>query len=208
MLLNKYQIYAILFIIILSSTYLSKEILHMADEETPPKPAEENPSEGAPAEAAPPASSSKKKLLLFAFVPILVFGIIAAILYFSGALKGFFPAHKKTDEVAKVEKPPEKLLYYDLPEIFINLNSGSGRINFLKITLSLEVNDEKKVKHIEEVKPRIIDQLQVYLRQLKIDDLKGSAGLQKLREELLVRINSVLEPEKVNDVLFKEMLLQ
>jgi flagellar FliL protein len=43
---------------------------------------------------------------------------------------------------------------------------------------------------------------------LRIEDLQGSAGLLRLREELLTRVNSSVKPAKVNDVLFKEMLVQ
>ncbi|MFX9073467.1 flagellar basal body-associated FliL family protein, partial [Acinetobacter baumannii] len=56
--------------------------------------------------------------------------------------------------------------------------------------------------------PRIIDNFQVYLRELRLDDLKGSAGMYRLREELLLRVNMAAQPVKIKDVLFKEMLVQ
>ena len=56
--------------------------------------------------------------------------------------------------------------------------------------------------------PRIVDSFQVYLRELRIEDLQGSAGLQRLREELLMRVNSAAQPTVVRDVRFREMLGQ
>ena len=56
--------------------------------------------------------------------------------------------------------------------------------------------------------PRIIDNFQVYLRELRVEDLQGSAGMLRLREELMMRVNNAVKPAKVNDVLFKEMLVQ
>ncbi len=53
-----------------------------------------------------------------------------------------------------------------------------------------------------------MDNFQVYLRELRIEDLKGSAGMYRLREELLTRVNAAIAPAKVHDVLFKEMLVQ
>ena len=53
--------------------------------------------------------------------------------------------------------------------------------------------------------PKIIDNFQTYLRELRIDDLKGSAGMYRLREELLIRVNAGAAPIKIKDVLFKEM---
>ena len=58
------------------------------------------------------------------------------------------------------------------------------------------------------VVPRVIDNFQTYLRELRVDDLNGSAGLYRLREELLTRVNVAVQPAKVNAILFKEMLIQ
>jgi flagellar FliL protein len=41
-----------------------------------------------------------------------------------------------------------------------------------------------------------------------MDDLKGSAGVLRLKEELLRRINVAAAPYKVRDVLLKEMIVQ
>ena len=50
---------------------------------------------------------------------------------------------------------------------------------------------------------------QVYLRELRVEDeLSGSAGVYRLKEELLARVNAAVEPINVTDVLFKEMLVQ
>jgi flagellar FliL protein len=56
--------------------------------------------------------------------------------------------------------------------------------------------------------PRIIDNFHVYLRELRAEDLRGSAGLYRLREELLIRVQAIADPVVVRDVLFKEVLVQ
>jgi len=56
--------------------------------------------------------------------------------------------------------------------------------------------------------PRIVDQFQSYLRELRVDDLRGSAGVMRLKEELLRRINVAAAPYPVKDVLLKEMIVQ
>ena len=61
---------------------------------------------------------------------------------------------------------------------------------------------------VQAVIPRVIDNFQTYLRELRVDDLNGSAGLYRLREELLTRVNVAVQPAKVNAILFKEMLIQ
>ena len=82
------------------------------------------------------------------------------------------------------------------------------RGNFLKISLSLELDDANDIPRVEAVLPRIVDAFQSYLRELRPEDLRGSSGMYRLREELLARVNASAQPAKVNDVLFKEMLVQ
>ncbi len=56
--------------------------------------------------------------------------------------------------------------------------------------------------------PRVLDNFQVYMRELRLDDLSGSAGLFRLKQEMLSRINRAVEPVQVSDVLFSELLVQ
>ena len=149
----------------------------------------------------------RKKLLLLIGLPIVLLIAAAAGLYFSGLADSFL----KGDQEAKSEAPPppKPAVFLDLPEILVNLNSaGSRRVNFLKISISLEVESPSDVVKLQTLMPRIVDSFQVYLRELRIDDLKGSAGMYRLREDLLRRINEAARPVKINDVLFKEMLIQ
>ncbi|MDR3438530.1 flagellar basal body-associated FliL family protein [Telmatospirillum sp.] len=162
-------------------------------------------------EAAPvrQGSSSKKKKLILIVVAILAVVGVAAGLYFAGFLDPLLHATKSEKKVEE-EKPKEvhAAVFYDLPEILVNLNSAGRKQNFLKIRVSLELDSPLDVSKVESVMPRIIDNFQVYLRELRIEDLQGSAGMLRLREELLTRVNNAVKPAKVNDVLFKEMLVQ
>ena len=67
-------------------------------------------------------------------------------------------------------------------------------------------SEDQKV--LEQVLPRVVDNFQVYLRELRAEDLRGSAGLYRLREDLLSRAQTAAAPADVRDVLFKEMLIQ
>ena len=105
--------------------------------------------------------------------------------------------------------PPEaNVVFYDLPDLLVNLNTGSKQASYLKLSVALELEDEGGIDRLEKMLPRVIDNFQVYLRELRLEDLSGSAGLYRLKEELLVRVNRAVAPVKVSDVLFKEMLVQ
>ena len=50
--------------------------------------------------------------------------------------------------------------------------------------------------------------VQAFLRELRIEDLEGAAGMYRLREELLRRVSVTAAPAVVRNVLFREMLIQ
>ena len=162
------------------------------------------------AEAQPKARGTiGKKLVLFVIVPVLALGGGGAGAYFTGMLDpllGKQASHAGGEDGANA--PPAASVYYDLPELQVKLSTGGRKSNFLKISVALELADESVVQRLQTVMPRIIDNFQVYLRELRIEDLSGSAGIERLREELLLRVNAAIRPAEVRDVLFKEMLVQ
>ena len=96
-----------------------------------------------------------------------------------------------------------------MPDLLVNLNAGAGRrTSFLKLTLSVELKSIDDAGVFEANLPRIVDNFQIYLRELRPEDLRGSSGFLKLREELLTRVQLSAAPARVNDLLFKEMLVQ
>lgn len=100
------------------------------------------------------------------------------------------------------------VIFYELPELLVNLTPKGTQTSFLKIRVSLELDEGADVAAIGRLLPRIIDNFQVYLRELRADDLHGSAGVYRLKEELLVRVRVAVHPVEVRDVLFKEILVQ
>ena len=57
------------------------------------------------------------------------------------------------------------------------------------------------------IEPRLLDMMQTYLIELKPDDIKGTAGMYRVRQELLRRVNDVV-PGSTKDILFKTIILQ
>ncbi len=152
---------------------------------------------------------SGKKLVLFVILPLILLIGAGAGIYFSGVLDMLLGKKHEEQHVEEapppVEGPP---VFYDLPDMLVNLNSSGKRPAFLKIKISVQVAKREDIPAIEHVLPRIVDNFQVYLRELRLEDLKGSAGMYRLRQELLLRITAAAYPVKVKDVLFREMLVQ
>jgi flagellar FliL protein len=161
------------------------------------------------ASAPPPKKRGMARLLLFILLPILLLvGGGGAGLYFSGYLDSML-GKPPADADAKPDKTPHEVVFYDLTDdMLVNLNTGGKKTSFLKMAVSLQLENKDDQPKVEAVKPRIIDTFQTYLRELRPEDLRGSAGLYRLREELLIRVNNAVAPTKVDDVLFREMLVQ
>jgi flagellar FliL protein len=150
--------------------------------------------------------NKKMFIIIGAVVGLLVLGGgIGATLYFTGVLGKKDAAAEQT---AAKDTGKGTAVFFSLGDILVNLSGEGKHPNFLKIKVSLELADEKDVPMMEAIKPRIIDNFQVYLRELRIEDLRGSAGLYRLREELLLRVTEAAQPIRVRDVLFQEMLVQ
>lgn len=112
------------------------------------------------------------------------------------------------EEVGRVNYAASDLIFYELPDMIVNLNTSGSQPRFLRIRVALEFGDRKIVSKIRRDMPRIIDHFQVYLRELRREDLRGSAGMYRLKEELMIRVNQTVQPSRVRDVLFREMLVQ
>ncbi len=144
---------------------------------------------------------SGKVLVLYIGLPaLLVLGVGG---YFAMSMFSASPE----EEVSETQLEKE-VVFYDLPEILVNLSQREERAQFLKIKVSLEVPDKSVSMALQPVLPRILDTFQVYLRELRADDIEGSAGVYRLKEELLRRVNLAIRPRKIDRVLFKEIIVQ
>src|SRR5260370_42339147 len=96
-------------------------------------------------------------------------------------------------------------VFLEVPDMLVNLSSPPGeRVQYLKVKIVLEVKEERQVEAIKPTMPRVTDIFQTYLRELRVSDLNGSAGLFRLKEELTRRGNTVNLPSQGNAGLFKE----
>jgi flagellar FliL protein len=163
------------------------------------------PEEPAAGEAAePPAKAlGRRKLILLAIPLVLV--LAGAGLWFSGVLPRLLGMDKAADQAGDTPVPPS---YVDLPEMVANLNSGNRRPSYVKLTARVEVPRPGDVAKVKAAMPRLQDLMQTYLREMRPEELHGSAGTYRLREELLVRANAAVAPARVSDILFTEMIVQ
>ena len=163
-----------------------------------------------------PAKAGGKRKLLLSLVPVLLLGGGAGA-WFSGVLPrllghGEAAAHGEHGAAAG-EKPSEKVeaakapAFMDLPDIVANLNAGR-RTAFIKLKAKFELSRPEDAAAIQAAMPRVVDLFQSYLREMRPEELRGTAGTYRLREELIARTNIAAHPARVLNVLFTEMLVQ
>ena len=157
--------------------------------------------EAASSEAAP---KSKKKLF------IIIGGVV--LLAAAGGGGWFFMKKPSPEQVAAAEaaaKAKNPIAFLDMKDMMISMsNAGQDRQPVMKIKVVLEIADAKAADQVKPLLPRIEDAFQVFMRELRPSDLEGSAGMYRLKEELLRRVNLTVYPAKVDAVLFKELLVQ
>lgn len=150
------------------------------------------------AEAAAPKS---KKLL--------VIGLAALVVLGGGGAGAFFFLKKPKPDQAEAAKP-KPVAFLEVREMTVNLANepNQERPRFLKLKVALEVKDAKTIPEIQPLMTRIEDSFQTFVRELRAAELDGSAGVYRLREELLRRVNVAVHPARVDAVLFKEVVVQ
>lgn len=183
-------------------------------------------------ESDAPPKGGKRKLVVGAVAILILGGGAGAAAYFLGLLPG--GADAAAADVADAHGEPAAgghgqeadghgaagagggehagrppvVAFVDLPDLIVNLQSDSKRPRFLKLRVALEVDSEVVGEGVKTLAPRVMDSFQMYLRALSVDEVQGSAGMQKLKEEMMARVNLAIEPHRIRDVLFKEMLVQ
>ncbi len=171
----------------------------------------------------------KGKLIAMILIPLLLLGGGGAGAYFTGMLDGVLgktPAaeegeaataegEEKSEEAAKDEPKVDKdgkpieVAFLKIPDLIVNLNTDDGGPQrYLRLAVQLELASAADQAAVEKILPRVVDQFQTYLRELRIQDLRGSKGIYRLQIELLNRVNAAAAPVKVKDVLFQEILIQ
>lgn len=110
--------------------------------------------------------------------------------------------------LGKISEGPDGVTFYTLPDMTANVQAADGRPTFVKLKLTLEMQDAAVAEHLQTEAPRMRDMFQAFLRELRPEEMQGSAATFQLKAELLRRVNLIAAPGKVDAVLIEEMLVQ
>ena len=168
--------------------------------------------------AKPPRFGKKQKIMAAAggAVLLLAGGGAAALFMGSGQPSATgnhadHEAHEEPDaeeEEAEGEGEAGELPLVDVPAIVVNMRTAGGQPRYLKIRFMIEARSSAKVEPLKAKLPAIIDSYQPFLRELRPEDLSGSAAVFRIKEELLSRATATVGTTMVKDILIQDLVQQ
>jgi flagellar FliL protein len=151
------------------------------------------------------AKGGSLKMIVMIVLPVVLLAGGGAAAWLLGLVPGGEPAEAAP---AAAEPAPQDIVFVELPNLLINLNVAGKRMRFLKVATALEIDGKEQAELVRQLTPRIVDNMNVYFRAIRPEELAGPEGVYRVKEDLLVRINDTVQPAVVRDVLVKEMLIQ
>lgn len=174
--------------------------------------------EGAEAAKAAKPKSKKKLILIGAAAGVLLLGGGGgAAFMFSGSsakAEGAKDAHAAPKEEKSAEgghgdsAEAGKDAFLDVPAMMVNLRSPDGQARFLKLHFMIVPGDGVAQDDLKEKLPLVLDSFQPFLRELRPEDLSGSAAVFRIKEEMMIRATATLGEGQVKDILIQDLVQQ
>jgi len=180
--------------------------------------------DGEDGEAKPKKSLMKMGLFIGLPALIVILGAVAAFLFLSGGSEPEVVEDEQAEgEYAEAGEhggegdygpsADHPVMYFPLDDehetaILVNIQANGGRSPVLKLELMIEFTDPAVEEALNTHISRVYDQYLVFLRELRVEDLSGSAAAYRLKMELIRRVNLAIDPLNVDDVLIQSMLIQ
>jgi flagellar FliL protein len=144
----------------------------------------------------------------------MLFGLVALLLLGGGGAAAWFFVPGVSDAMRKMVPgtaaggdgeatstgPATKPVFVEIPEMTLTLPNG-GRPRQLRLKLAIEVTGDAAQVPGELMNPRVYDSLVLYLRTLREGELEGALAMDRLRGDLLRRLDLLLGDGRVRDVL-------
>ncbi len=122
------------------------------------------------------------------------------------------PEEEEAEEEESAEGEGEgkdgELPLVDVPPMIVNLRTTNGEPRYLKIRFMLEAKSAEKTEKLKAKLPLIIDSYQPFLRELRPEDISGSAAVFRIKEEMLIRATEAAGKGMVKDVLIQDLVQQ
>jgi len=146
---------------------------------------------------------TRKMLVLFIILPAIIVSIIVATVVVWNKISSREPG---TEEVAE-ENIEKAIFIHSLDTFIVNLADKGGK-RFLRVTMHLELEKESLSGEIDERPSQLRDCILMILSTKRYEDISSVEGKIALRNEIMAKLNSLLEDGKINNIYFVEFVIQ
>ncbi len=101
-----------------------------------------------------------------------------------------------------------KGVFVEAPAMVVNVRGADGRPHLLKLRFVLVASDDAAAAEAKASMPMLIDGFQSFVRELRPEDLDGSAAIFRIKEEMMIRAHAVLGADGVDDILIQDLIEQ
>ncbi|MFZ4437748.1 MAG: flagellar basal body-associated FliL family protein [Syntrophales bacterium] len=162
---------------------------------------DEEKEEGAE-ENAPVKKKPLVKIIIIAVASLIVIGAGTA-----GALYYFSRAGEAKKVAASAVPPPVAAVLWSIEPFIVNLADNQGE-RYLKVVMQMEVSSMTTSTEMDQLKPKLRDNILDLLTAKTYTELMDMGGKQRLRDEIVTRLNSFLTKGKIVRVYFTEFVIQ
>ncbi|ADY73873.1 flagellar basal body-associated protein FliL [Desulfurobacterium thermolithotrophum DSM 11699] len=153
--------------------------------------------------------SGKKKFIIL-IVLLLLLGIGGGVAYKFLVLdkKKVESQEKQAQRIIEEIKATEKVgVMFDLGTFVVNL-ADTDIERYLKVSIVLELKDQKIQAEAQKRLPEIKDAITTLLLTKKSSEIRTPEGIEFLKEEIAKRVNAILPLGGVKNVYFTEFIIQ
>lgn len=154
----------------------------------------------------------KKKLIIILVAVLLLLGGGGAAAY------KFLVLDKQKEQENKKEKKAEKIVeeLKNIEDLGVTFDVGTFIVNlqdkdadrYLKVTIVLDVQDDKVKAELEKRLPQVKDAITTLLFTKSSQELRTAEGIEELKEQILKRVNAILPIGGVKNVYFTDFVIQ
>ena len=162
---------------------------------------DEEKEEGAEGDA-PVKKKPLVKIIIIAVAALVVIGAGAA-----GALYYFGHIGDAKKSTTPAVTPPVAAVLWSIEPFIVNLVDNQGE-RYLKVVMQMEVSSMTTSTEMDQLKPKLRDNILALRTAQSYSELMEMGGKQRLREELVTRLNSFLTKGKIVRVYFTEFVIQ
>jgi len=89
----------------------------------------------------------------------------------------------------------------------VNLADPGGK-RYLRVSMALEITDQKFIEEVKKKIPQMRDRILMILPARNFKDIRTSSGKDSLRKEIIAQLNPLLDKCKITNLYFQEFVIQ